>query len=326
MAGNTVLAGEVLARGLVGIFENTYKQLDQGGLPDLDRAMQRDVPADARDFTVAMYDTAPYPQRQELGDSVNEEGFQSKSASVTINEFSVLIPWYRRDRTDGQVGSLDGQSSLAANNFFSLDSRAMIEMATGTLDLLTAVPNAPDGVGPYSSTDGDGENRFEVSGGNIETGQGVTAANITTDWHSVLSRFDAFKNTKGQPFFAASTMGTTYTIYAPSDMRAAFIGAFNAELIQGTAAAPSNTIIASGENVRLIFTPRLNGTNDWLVFRDDVPVKPFASWLRQPISSYFAHAGNSDKARTEGKESLNLTCEKGYSVNVPFGTIKVTNA
>ena len=119
-----------------------------------------------------MYDTPPYPKRKELGDPTNEEVFQSKSASVTIYEYEMTIPWNRRDRTDGQVGSLDAHASSAANNYISLDSRVMIEMATGTLDLIPAVPTAPDGVGPYSATDGDGAARFGVSNGNIEALRG----------------------------------------------------------------------------------------------------------------------------------------------------------
>lgn len=325
MAGPTVLSGNTLAAGLIATFENTYRQTYDGVLPDLQRVMQIDVPAATRTVNYAMHDTAPYPSRVELGDPVTEEVFQSKNMSVTNYEYVTFINWYRRDRTDNQIGDLMGHATSAGGHFASLDSRVLIEIATGSLELLPAAPLAPDGVALFSATDGDGAARFGVTGGNIESGAGTSAANITTDWHSVLGRFDAFENTKGQPYFEASKQGTTYTIYAPSDLRAAFIGAFNVELIQGTQAAPSNTIIASGENLRLVFTPRLNGTNDWLVFRDDAPVKAVFSQLRQPLRSFTATEENSDIARKSGVESVKFTCEKGWGVNTPFAAIKVAN-
>ena len=325
MSGPVVLSGNTLAAGIISRFESTYRQSYQGELEDLGNCMELAVPAATRTVTYAMHDTPAYPSRQELGDPVKREGFQSKTMSVTNYEYSAMIPWYRRDRTDNQVGDLMGHAAQAAMHYLSLDSRALIEIATGTLDLLPAAPTAPDGVGLYSTTDGDSANRFGVSNGNIEGGAGTSAANITTDWHSVLARFDAFQNPKGQPFFPVSRRGTTYTIYAPSDLRAAFIGSFNAELIQGSSAAPSNTIIASGENIRLVFTPRLSGTNDWLVFRNDVTVKPVFGQVRQPLRTFIATDENSDEARNSGIESVKFTAEMGWGINVPFGTIKVTN-
>lgn len=321
-----VKSGQTLAAGLVATFQNTYRQTYDGVLPDLRRVMQVDVPAATRTVTYALHDTPPYPKRQELGDPVTEQVFQSKQMSVTNYEYSVLIPWYRRDRTDNQIGDLMGHASSAAQNYASLDSRALIEIATGSLDLLPAAPTSPDGAGLFSATDGDGNDRFSVSNGNIEGGAGTSAANITTDWHSVLARFDAMKNTKGQPFFESSSASTTFTIYAPSDLRAAFIGAFKAELIQGSSAAPSNTIIASGEQVRLVFTTRLDGTNDWLVFRDDAPVRAVFSQLRQPLRSFTATEENSDVARKSGIESVKFTMEKGWGVNVPYAAVQVTNS
>ena len=325
MSGPVVLSGNTLAAGIIARFENTYRQSYQGELADLGNCMELAVPAATRTVTYAMHDTAPYPSRQELGDPVKREAFQSKTMQVTNYEYSAFINWYRRDRTDNQVGDLMGHAATAAMHYMSLDSRALIEMATGTLDLLPANPTAPDGAILYSTTDGNAAARFGVSNGNIEGGAGVTAANITTDWHSVLARFDAFQNTKGQPFFPVSTSGTTYTIYAPSDLRAVFIEAFKAQLIQGTAAAPSNTIIASGENIRLVFTPRLSGTNDWLVFRNDVPVKPVFGQVRQPLKTFVSTEENSDEARNTGIEGVKFTAEMGWGINVPFGTIKVSN-
>ena len=321
---STVLTGETLAAGLVATFENTYRQSYDGVEPDLGDVMQINVPAATRTVTYAFRETMPYPERRAIGDAIPEESTGSKSFSVTNHEYAKRVSWYRRDRTDNQIGSLEADAAALGRNFASLDSRVLFELITGTAELLPAIPNAPDGVGFFSATDGDGADRFNVSGGNTFTKAGTTAAQITADFHKALGIFDQFQNTKGEPFFEASTASTSYTIYAPADLRENFTGAFKAELIQGSSAAPSNTIIASGENVRLVFTMRLAGTGDWVIFRNDAPVKPTFSQQRAPIRAISATEENSDRARTEGIESVQFHVEKGWGLNVPFGAIKIT--
>lgn len=321
---STILTGNTLAAGLVSTFQGTYEQTYKGVLQDLGNVMQLDVPATTRTVTYAAHETMPYPERRELADPIAEESTGAIQFSVTNHEYSKRIAWRRRDRTDNQIGDLFGKAASLGGNFASLDSRVLFEFITGTAELVPSIPNAPDGVGPYSATDGDGADRFGFSGGNTFTKAGTTAANITADFHKAIGVFEQFQNTKGEPFFESSSTGVTYTIYAPSDLRENFIGAFKAELIQGSSAAPSNTIIASGENIRLVFTSRLAGTADWVIFRDDAPVKPFFSQLRQPLRSVTATEENSDRARTDGVESVQFATEKGYGINIPFGTIKIT--
>lgn len=319
-----VLNGPALAAGLVSTFEKTYAQSYDGVVADLSSVMQIDVPAATRTVTYAYRETMPYPERRDIGDPIPEEGTKAISFSVANHEYAKRIKWNRRDRTDNMVGDLRAEAGAAARNFASLDSRVLFELITGTAELLPAIPNAPDGVGFFSATDGDGAARFGVSGGNTFTKAGTTAANITADFHKALGLFDQYQNKKGEPFFEASTAATGYTIYAPSDLRENFTGAFKAELIQGSSAAPSNTIIASGESVRLVFTSRLAGLDDWVIFRNDTPVKPTFSQLRQPLRAIDATEANSDRARTDGIESVQFQIEKGWGLNVPFGAIKIT--
>jgi len=329
MAGPIIRTGETLVAGIRSDFWNTYHSDFDGVLQNLGNVMLLGVTSDKRTEIYGLRKSMPYPELWPLGDPIPEEGTDSVQFSVTNFRYAKRIKWQRDDRSDNLVGDLMGEARSLATNFLSLPSRFFIEVVEGSASLLPAIPNAPDGAALYAAQDGGSSDRFGVSGGNIVSASGVTAANIIADFFSAVTRMAQFQNSKGQPYFEPDVSNESYTIYAPVTLTQAFTEAFQGPLVHSvvatTGAAISNAVMVSGVNVTFRFTSRLT-TNDWYVFRNDAPVKAVFLQEREPIREASATEANSDHARTTGEEYVQFVSRLGVGVNVPFATCKVNAA
>jgi hypothetical protein len=337
VAGPVILSGSTLAAGIRDDFDATYQPSFDGTLKMLAGVMQMDVPMNHRTETFAMHETMPYPDNYDEGnEAIPEEVTGSKSFTSTARSYGKRVAWRRIDRVDNKIGDLRAKAQMLGNHFASLDARAFIDLLLATTTTIPAVPNAPDGAALFSTTDGASAARFGVTGGNIVTGTGVaTSAQVQTDFFGALDRFAQFQDIKGQPYYEADAGAASYIIYAASVDRETFTQALKAQVVHsvsvgtdttdpGTGAGVSNVIIASGEQVTIVFTARL-ATGDWYIFRSDAPVKAVFSGVREPLRSAEATEDNSDEARNSGREYVQWSVRKSHGVNVPFAAIKVNN-
>jgi len=334
-----ISTGSTIAAGIRDDFMGTYEPAFAGVLESLDDAMQLDVPFNHRTETFGMHETMPYPERFDEGnESIPEEGTGSKSFSVTTFDYGKRVSWKIKDREDNKIGDLRAKAAMLGQHFASLPSRAFIELITGSTSLLPAVPNAPDGAAPYSTTDGASAARFGVTDGNIVTGGGVsTSALIETDFFAAIARMGQFQDVKGQPYWEPSVLQERYTIFHGIALLKVFTQAFAANSVFGyragtsttdtsTSAGVSNVILASGVQVTLRATSRITD-NDWFIFRGGSPVKPFFKGIRRALTMEDSiMGGNSTEAtQTTGKEWVQFTERDAFGVNVPFATVKVNN-
>lgn len=320
--------GETLTAGLRAELDLTYQQGYDGVEAFLGDVVNLGMASDKKTEIYAMHRTMPYAKRWADGDPITAEGTDSLGYSVTNHDYAIRVGWNRNDRYDNQIGDLFAKAQQAGRNFLSLPSRITAEFLNGSAsgDLLPALPNAPDGAALFATQDGDGNDRFGVSSGNLLSQTAATAAGIETDFFASMAQFGQFQNTKNQPYFDPDLRSAAYVIFFPITLIAEFTEAFRANLVHSVqsseGAAVSNVIMASGANVRLHGTQRLTG-NDWCIFRSDAPVKALFRQVREGIRAVTATEENSDIARNTKEESVQWACREGWGVNVPFAGIKV---
>lgn len=339
MPGFIGLDPSMIAAGVRDDFQGTYDETNAGIIDDLSDAMQMDVPFNHRTETFGMLESIGAPERFDEGnEAIPEEGTDSKTFSVTTYDYGKRVSWRVKDREDNKVGDLKAKATNLGLRFGLIPSKIFVEMLTSVPSLLPAIPNAPDGAAVYSATDGDSAARFQVTGGNIETGGGVaTSAAIQTDFYQSLGRFDAMKDIKGEYYWPTAIRDETYTVFYNSANREVFnLAFFGTAVMQqavgtstsntGSAASVSNTILVGGIKAKLVPTPYLTD-NDWFIFRNSARVKPFFRGIRRAlqIEEALKGVGNSDRVRDIAKEYVQFTVREAYGVNQPFATIKVNN-
>lgn len=323
-----ILNGSALAAGLLSDFQNTYDQDFDNVQAGLSLVMDMERQSATRTTTYAYRETPPYPKRRPRGNPVDFGVMKSVSFSVTAYNYARGLAWNRDDRMDNQIGDLAADAQALGSNFASLPSSVFIEFLTGTASLLPAVPNAPDGVALFSALNGDGNNRFGVSGGNIYTGTGTTPTPVRADIFGAIERMTTFQNTEGKPFFPPRADMPEHAIWFSATNQDVMAEALRADIVhsvqQSTGAGVTNLIIAGGLKLSLFPTAEITD-NDIFIARGDVPVKPLFMTTREPLRSVIATEDNSDDARKTGVESVQFEWRGAFGANVPFGFIKVNN-
>lgn len=198
------------------------------------------------------------------------------------------------------------------------------------------VPNALDGAALYSATDGAGGDRGGVSGGNIVTGAGVTAADIEADFFGkVIPRLRRFVDTtaEAQPYWQPEEIDLGIAVVIPPDVESAWrevIGVARSLRSDGAggAAAVSPKIDAYGFTIELIVSSRLTGTSDWYSTLTGIPdwLKPMFVIVDAELQEFLGDMTNSDQARKEQLLSLVWDLVLTPGVGNPLSTIKCDNS
>jgi len=329
----TVLAGATLANGLSAHFRDGYGQGTGTRQHELlAKVMDLGLPSTARQTPYAYYETAPYPRLNPRGDKVSFKAFASKAFTITNYNYELAIGWHEDDRADDQVQGLYDRASAGGRNWGTLKERFLVAMETSTPgDLLPATPNAPDGATLFSATNGAGGDRFGLSGGNIESGGGVTTgALIRADFWQARGRFAQFQDTEGQPLWDGSFLDAGFVIRYSAALEEVFREAFLqgrtlAGAVTSTSnAAVTNTVLESGIPIWLWPTQRLSG-NDWYVYAVGSQHKAVFEQTRQDLTESIATRDNSDHARQTGEESIQWKSRHGVGAYLPYQVVKVDN-
>lgn len=319
-----VSSAETLARGLSMQFTRTYETYITGVNKRLELVMDLSVPSDKYEESYAYYESAPHPRRWVRGQPIPSDAFGARSWNVVNHDWGLEIPWHANDEDDDQLGGLVDQARQGGQNFAILDERLFFQVLIGStdLDLLPAVPNAPDGVGLFN-----GAARFGHASGNIVTGTGVaTVSAIQTDLYAAIARGIAFQDTKGQPLLPPEILRRVVVVFGSANLEI-FERAFQQRfhLAPATAvAAVSNVIMDAAFEVILWPTPRITD-NDWFVFFVNHPRKAVFKQVRQPLRDNIADFTNSDRTRQTKVKALSWDSRAGYGVTLPHMAIQVNN-
>jgi hypothetical protein len=329
---NPVITGSQLVTFLRTNFADSYRISYDAMRGRLGRVMDLGIPSDRRIEFYGYYETAPYPERVPMGQNPPSKNFKSRSFSVTNYDWMRRVEWHINDRKDEQTKTLPDQARSAGEHWATLEERLFFQILTGATDpkLLPVIPIAPDGAALFNATDGDGGNRFGVSGGNLFANGGVsTGAAIRTDFFKAVALFKRFQDTEGQPLWDESVIDEGFTVIYPAVNLMAYAEAFNqkqnaqAATTATSNAGVSNVIFDAGLKVTLWPTQRLTG-NTWYVIANGAKKKPIFSQTREGIYEVYATEDNSDLSRDTGAEYVQWKSRGSAAVGPAYGAVQIT--
>jgi len=299
--------------------------------------MDLNVQATNRNHDFGYFEASPHMEYWRRGDSVPTEAMGSVNFNVPVYEWAKRVPWNKNDRKDDQTQTLMQMARQAGTSAALLPERFAFDVMQAGTDILPAIPNAPDGVALYNATDGSGAARFGISGGNLFSQTGVTAAAILTDFYGAIQRFKGMLDGKGQPLLAPDILEQGFLIVHPVEITEAMETAFlQKRQIVPTAAggatstisgSQTNLILDTSKNVELWGSSRLSDVSDFYIFLKAAPKQPLFFLDREGVMELSSLEGdnNGDHTRSTGEEYIQWESRSGAGVALPFGTIKVAN-
>lgn len=330
---NTLTPG--IQTNFVQMYGDNYGNVKAELSPLMDFA----VPSTGAYEIYAGFKSAPHPTRWPRGKTREVKGFDSWQMTVVNHDWQNGVKAHENDLADDRTRSLEQRAQVAGVNMGRLAERIFfqIEESITNPDLLPALPNSPDGAGLFSATDGAGDDRFLVSGGNIVSGTGVaSAAAIQADLASAFVRARRFLDTEGQPFYGADIVKGGVTIVASVNnwfvLSKAFEQRYGHVVVQNVAAS-ENVAAATVSNpmrdagfggVRIMVSP-YKTTDDWSVWFHSAPVKAIFEQTREALQFTPANRTNSDECRDKKLVKWLWDERRGFGVNFPIGCIKVNN-
>jgi len=325
MALAVPISGEALARGLRGDFKLTWQRRYKGLIDSLGRFMDLAIGSDKISELYGYGEPPLYPRRRPWGDAVQTKGFRFRNFSVENVAWSSAVQWYKHQRLFDQLKDLPRLAREAGGHYATLPERVGIQIVTATTDgdLLETIPSAPDGASLYSATDGSGAARFGVTGGNIFAGGGVASSDqIRADIFNALERVGSFLDPESQPAIDQGLL-SDFTVLFPIGLWEVMLEAFRQTRTLDGGAAVTNVILEGGLKVTLLPSPRITG-DDYYVFLNGFEPKPIFEQIAQALDEQVQTEANSDESRKQKVEGIYWETIRGYGVNLPLGTIKIT--
>ena len=274
-------------------------------------------------------ESIPFPKFWGYGTGRTRQTFRDRYITVTVYPYELSIPWSAWDETDDQLKDLRTHVQSGTRRFMMLPIKFVSEYMNGTASLLPSLLNTYDGASLYSATDGGGSDRLGVSGGNIVTGSGLTAAGVINDIAAVQRRFLGMLDTQSQPIFDESmVMYDKLVAVIPPALNELFQRVTQQEFIRSD---PLNNTSESNflkGTFRYEICPFLTDTSDWFVFLDNPYYKAFAYRAPQnenDIMSIVADFNNSDHAREFNEYVIHTHVRVGIAPWFPAATIKINN-
>ena len=316
-----VIAANTLTVGTSAEFISNYSRQRKIVEERLQGVMQFGVPSTSLTKRYAYYESAPHAKQWIRGEGIPTKGFKSVTFTVTNLDWGIKIPWHRNDREDDQINGLMDRAADAGRSMGTLPERVFFQIITaGTdADLLSSIPNAPDGVALYN-----GSSRFGDAAGNILTGTGVASSDaVRDDYYSALEKIMAFQDTEGEPLFDETFFSTITCVYGVGNSKVFEEAFLQGRVVEGSA-TPTNIIQDASRMPTLIASPRITD-NDWFVFAGGQAARAVFQQVRRDTEEVVWDAGNSDEAREFKREAIGWNSRAGYGVNIPYSTVQVNN-
>lgn len=335
-----VESGSTLTPGLRTDFWDTYEPMYKGVKEELGQVMKMDMPSSKLTEIFAYYLAAPHPVLWRRGTVATHKAFKAIQFSIQNRDWVIGVDWHLNDEADDQTGSLRGRVMDTATNMALLDERVLFQLLQDSSDseLLESVPNAPDGAPLYSTTDGEGGDRFQATDGNLITGGGLASSDLIREYaFDAKSRFIRFKDGQGQPLFDPKMVDEGLLLVANIDNAKVISEAFSQgrtvqviKNVLGTenvaAAAVSNVIMDAGLKVKLWLTSRVTNDNLYFFLQSPRAKKPFFKLLRQDVREVTYDMTNDGHAKRTKEVGMQWDARYGYGVMLPYATVCVDNS
>jgi hypothetical protein len=330
------ITSDDLFRDINATFLNTYMNIPARS-QYLGNCMRLGVPSDKRTEFYGYAESVPTIDRVELGEAVAEEALDYISYSVSNLTWGKAIGFLEEDLDDLKLDDMRRLVGGLAERVKRLPQDVFFQILNGSSSsrLLKAVPLAPDGAALHAAT-ANGSNRFGVSGGNIQPGNGVTAAaDVRSDFWKATARWRQFRDTKNQELLSDDlAIQNGVTIIAGAHLSEVMQEAFFQQLTAYQApnsygqAAVTNTVKEWGIPVNLWLSQKIT-TNDWSIWLngvEEIGPMPIFEQIRRAPRSIDEDRNNSERARRRRILATLIDLRAGYGINIPYRTILVSNS
>jgi hypothetical protein len=273
---------------------------------------------------------APVARYWAEGDAIPSDEFLTNLFPQRSWKFGVGVEISQTSIEDDQSKMIMSRVMESAVSFAMLRERHFYWLLTGgaTIDAIQMqpqLPTAPDGAAWASATDGAGNARFGVTGGNIQATSGVgTPQAIINDMINGMARMASFLNQENQPYFNPGDVQREIAILFNSANFLNFKSATSQMFVVAASgnAAPTNVAIDADLKVVSIPNPRITN-NNWSICATNAKTKaPF--WLeRVAPKEVVGEPGNSDTAREWDVFKLYVRSRGAIGLNLPTAWVFV---
>ena len=272
-------------------------------------------------------ESVPFPKYWGYGMTRTYQVFRDRVIELGIVPYELTIPWNAFDEEDDLLGDTRTHVQGAVKRFGQLPDVLLSEYINGIADLNPTLYNAYDGASLFSATDGNGNDRLGVSGGNIVTGSGLTVAGVIHDYHVVQRRMMQWLDpTASKPIFSPDeAQYSNLAAIGPLAANEVFKKAAKGEFLKTDAGnITSETNIIKGE-FEFHLNPYLTDSSDWYVVLKHPYLKAFAYRAPRDVKTIIADINNSDKARETNEYSVYSHVRTRLGVWFPGVIVKVNN-
>lgn len=316
-----------ILRGVRKDFADAFKVLIRDADLSLAGIMDLSKSSDGRLERYAYAEAPPNMPRWDYGKEIPRGTFRYRSWQVQNLRWGKALDFNADDEDDDQLRILRSQATDLGTRAAVIPQRVAFQILTGGAadpELLPAIPNSPDGVGVYSTTDGTGANRYGVSNGNTVAQSGTSGSAVRTDVFSAFKQIRTFKDQAGRRRWPAQIVDKGFIVVGSPDMEQALREAFQQPITadRTVAAGVSNVFVSAGIPIEIRITAEYTG-NTLFVFLRGAPYLPLFQQVRLPARIYTSDETNSDRGRDWDMRAVYAKFRAGYGVGPCDGTIRI---
>lgn len=334
MPGLPVIASAIIAlgRNMSREFVDNFKSPDLGEEFFLEKIMVPDRKGVGKSDAVGWFGASPNPEFWPDGDEIPTANMDSFTGNIVHKAFGIKIPYGRDDVIYDRTQSLLEMARDTGTKWKALNARVLRQFAVGSVDfsLYPSVPVTFDGAVFFSTTDGNGGNRFSVANGNIVTGPYMDSpAEFLDGIIDAVNRAAQFLDTDGQPKWAGDQLMEAVLV-VPQNYAKVAQKALNQpitgsdESSSGAIAGVTNFIMSMGMKLWLYVSPRYT-EKAFYVYFPRVKRSFGRSLVMEPTEYNSNMNTGSDIALGTKICSIQWDMLAGHYLNIPFGAIKVVD-
>lgn len=323
----TVINERSLQAGIQANLMETWRQR----MPDFEKQRRLfvfDIPyTDIRNPTYVWKESLPFPEMWPYGKGRKYKTFKDRYIQLNKIPYELSIPWNKFDEEDDQLGDMRTHIQRCVERYGMLPYILVSEYFTGVAVYNPSLKYAYDGASLFSATDGDGNARMGVTGGNIISGSGTTVAGVLHDFAVAQQRFMGMVDpTAGKPIFSEDEVNYSKMVaMIPKELNELFQKATKSNMLRVDSTnntSESNWLLGTFEYQ---INPFLTDTSDWYIVVKNDYWKPFVYISPKSIETILADVNNSDRAREYNEYAIYSHIRNALGVWFPGTMIKVNN-
>lgn len=292
--------------------------------------------ATARKEKLAYPEAPPAVKRWDYGTTVQHGAFNYRQWEFDVLRWGLAIDWNVDDDADDQLGALEKQAMNIAERYKYIPWQIAMQILAGgtaSANLLPGPLLAPDGVGLFATTNGEGGPRFGRVGGNIVTGSGVASeAALEKDVFAVQNAFAVFLDQAGQFRWRSWQTSTSLHLFVPFALREVFLKAFKRKglslaNVNGVTTAAAVAQITDEYVSQIVFAQELTGS-DWFAVLSGAPTvaTPMLCAPRDDATLYPVYPQTSGPQAETDSVTLFSKARWGFALGPCDAVIRVNNS